>query len=371
VVSAVWSRADGNIYLKAEDRERVVLFRYDVATASFSPIAAECDVVQEISFASNAPVAAVSGTAPWVPERLAVADLRTGAARLVHEPAGSWFAGMRKGTVEPWSFVSSGGRTLDGRIYLPPGFDPARPGKVPAIVYYYGGTSPVSRDFGGRYPKEWWAAQGYAVYVLQPSGATGFGQAFSALHVNDWGEITSGEVIEGTRKFLDAHPYVDAKRVGCIGASFGGFLTELIVTKTDLFAAAVSHAGISSISSYWGEGYWGYSYSALATAGSFPWDRKDIYVDRSPLFHADKVRTPLLLTHGSADTNVPPGESASFYAALKLLGVPVEYVQIEGMDHLIVDHAKRLVWSRTIVGWFDRWLKGRPEAWDALYPKPK
>jgi dipeptidyl aminopeptidase/acylaminoacyl peptidase len=189
--------------------------------------------------------------------------------------------------------------------------------------------------------------------------------------VNDWGEITSGEIIEGIRKFLEAHPYADPKRVGCIGASFGGFMTELIVTKTGLFAAAVSHAGISSISSYWGEGYWGYSYGALATAGSFPWNRRDVYVDRSPLFRADKARTPILLTHGSADTNVPPGESASFYAALKLLGAPVEYVQVEGMDHLILDHAKRIVWSRTILAWFDRWLKGQPEAWDALYPKPK
>jgi dipeptidyl aminopeptidase/acylaminoacyl peptidase len=371
VISAVWSRADRNIYLKAEDRDRVRLFRYDVAQKTFTPIATECDVAQEVSLAARAPVAAVSGTSPWIPERLALAELRSGASRVLLEPAAAWFAGARKGSVEPWSFAASSGRTIDGRVYLPPGFDPARPEKYPAIVYYYGGTSPVSRDFGGRYPKEWWAAQGYLVYVLEPSGATGFGQAFSALHVNDWGEITSGEIVEGTRRFLEAHPYADPRRVGCIGASFGGFMTETIVTKTDLFAAAVSHAGISSISSYWGEGYWGYSYSALATAGSFPWNRRDVFVDRSPLFRADKARTPILLTHGSADTNVPPGESASFYTALKLLGVPVEFVQVDGMDHLILDHAKRIVWSRTILAWFDRWLKDQPEGWDALYPKPK
>ena len=98
---------------------------------------------------------------------------------------------------------------------------------------------------------------GYVVYVLQPSGATGFGQAFSALHVNDWGKITAGEIIEGTKKFLDAHPFVDKKHVGCIGASYGGFMTELLLTKTDIFAAAVAHAGINLIPHYWGEGYWG------------------------------------------------------------------------------------------------------------------
>ncbi len=371
VTSATWSRADGNIYVKAEDRDRVRVFRYDAAARTFAPVGTECEVVSEAAFAERAPVAAVSGTSPWTPSRLAVADLKSGASKVLLEPAAAALAGVRKGTVELWSFAAASGRTIDGRVYLPPGFEAARAAKYPVIVYYYGGTSPVTRDFGGRYPKEWWAANGYVVYVLQPSGATGFGQAFSAPHVNDWGEITAQEIIEGTRKFLEAHPYADPKRVGCIGASFGGFMTELIVTKTDLFAAAVSHAGISSISSYWGEGYWGYSYSALATAGSFPWNRKDIYVERSPLFRADKARTPLLLTHGSVDTNVPPGESASFYAALKLLGVPVEYVQVEGMDHLILDHAKRIVWSRTILAWFDRWLKGQPEWWDALYPKEK
>jgi dipeptidyl aminopeptidase/acylaminoacyl peptidase len=368
VASAFWSRHDGRIYVKAEDHDRVEVFVYDPETRKFAPISAGLDVLQEVSFAERAAVGVVSGSSPWRPEEVVAIELSRGTARELLKPAEEWYARVRRGQVTPWSFTTASGKVIDGRVYLPPGFDSAKDGKIPAIVYYYGGTSPVGRDYGGRYPKEWWAANGYAVYVLQPSGATGYGQAFSAFHVNDWGEITSAEIIEGTRKFLDAHPFVDPKRVGCIGASFGGFMTELIVTKTDLFAAAVSHAGISSISSYWGEGYWGYSYSAQATAGSFPWNRKDIYVDRSPLFHADKVKTPLLLTHGASDTNVPVGESESFYTALKLVGAPVEYLQVEGMDHTIADHAKRIVWSRSVVAWFDRWLKGQPEWWEELYP---
>jgi dipeptidyl aminopeptidase/acylaminoacyl peptidase len=138
------------------------------------------------------------------------------------------------------------------------------------------------------------------------------------------------------------------------------------VTKTNLFAGAVAHAGISSISSYWGEGYWGYSYSATATANSFPWNRGDIYVEQSPLFHADRVDTPILLTHGRSDTNVPVGESDAFFIALKLLGKTVEYVQISGQDHLILDPEKRTVWSQTVLAWFDRWLKGRSEWWESM-----
>ena len=142
-----------------------------------------------------------------------------------------------------------------------------------------------------------------------------------------------------------------------------------MLTKTDLFAAGISHAGISAIASYWGEGYWGYSYSAAATANSFPWNRRDIYVDQSPLYSADKITTPLLLLHGASDTNVPPGESFQLYTALKLLGREVEFIEVMDQDHHILNYSKRIVWTKTILAWFDRWLKGQPEWWNELYPQ--
>lgn len=367
VQSASWSPADGKVYLLAEDREYRPLFAYDPQSSRFERLDTGVDMLRALDVASDAPRAVALGNSPWRPQSLIAVDLSAAWARALEHPSGDWFDAVRTGRVETWNFTATSGQPINGRVYYPPGFDAER--RYPAIVYYYGGTSPVGRDFGGRYPKEWWAANGYVVYVLQPSGATGFGQEFAAAHVNDWGKTTIQEIIEGTEEFLKAHPFVDPERVGCIGASYGGFMTMLLSTKTDRFAAAVAHAGISSLASYWGEGYWGFLYSATATADSFPWNRKDIYVEQSPLFRADQNRVPILLTHGAADTNVPVGESDAFYIALKLLGKDVEYLQIEGQNHLILDHAKRLVWSQSIVAWFDRWLKGQPEWWNALYPK--
>jgi len=210
---------------------------------------------------------------------------------------------------------------------------------------------------------------GYVIYTLQPSGTTGYGQEFSARHVNTWGKQTADDIIQGTQLFYREHAFVDSTKVGCIGASYGGFMTQYLQTKTDIFAAAVSHAGISNITSYWGEGFWGFSYSAAASAFSYPWNNQQLYTEQSPLFHADKINTPLLLLHGSVDTNVPIGESIQMYNALKILGKPVEFITVEGENHGISDYKKRIEWNKTIYAWFAKWLKDQPEWWEALYPE--
>ncbi len=367
-IDQAWWSADGSvIYFLTTDKAARHLYRYRLGDKTFTLIPCGQEFIEQLSIARNAATAAVIASEPNVPGQVFSVDLGSGAVRRLKDTSAETGGELETGKVEPWTFKNKRGAVIDGLIYYPPGFDAAK--KYPCIVNYYGGTTPTTIGFGGRYPKELYAAMGYVVYVLQPSGATGYGQDFSAFHVNDWGMVVADEIIDGVRKFLAAHAFVDPARVGCIGASYGGFMTELLVTKTDLFAAAISHAGISMIASYWGEGYWGYSYSAAATAGSFPWNRRDIYVNQSPLFSADKITTPLLLLHGSSDTNVPPGESFQLYTALKLLGRPVEFVEIMDQDHHILNYSKRIVWTKTILAWFDKWLKGQPEWWNDLYPQ--
>jgi dipeptidyl aminopeptidase/acylaminoacyl peptidase len=235
------------------------------------------------------------------------------------------------------------------------------------LVYYYGGCSPTSRSFEGRYAPHMYAAQGYVVYTINPSGAAGFGQEYASRHVNTAGDYVADDIIEGTKRFAAEHAFIDSKHIGCFGASYGGFMTQYLQTKTDIFAAAMSHAGISDHTSYWGEGYWGYSYSETSMANSYPWTRKDLYVDHSPLYNADKIHTPILFMHGTADTNVPVGESIQMYTALKLLGRPTAFVVVEGENHWIQDYHKRIKWQSTIFAWFQKWLKGDSSWWDSMY----
>lgn len=370
VVSGMWG-GDGRVYLGVIEGDVNAVYAYDPAAASFSRV--EVPDVSAGAFSiprcreGFRPVMAVLGQSMQSPSRLYVGDLSSGTFRCVSDPAAAHMAKWELPKVEKWEFTNSEGSRIDGFYVLPVHMEEGR--KYPMITYFYGGTNPSKQVFNAHYPALLYAAQGYVVYVPQPSGAIGYGQAFSALHVNGWGKRNAQDIIEGVKRFCEEHAFVDAAHVGCIGASYGGYMSMFLQSQTDLFAAAVSHAGISDLSGYWGGGLWGYAYNADAAAGSMPWSESGLFVEQSPLYAAEKMNTPLLLVHGDADRNVPVNESMKMFTALKLLGKPVELVTFKGEDHFILDYKRRKQWMKSHLAWFDRWLKEDADWWNALYPE--
>ena len=364
-----WSWADGQIYFSAEDRDYVNMFVLNPKTWNITKLPVKGDYTYRFNMAAHAPVLAYLSYKTMEPASAYVATIKN-AKFNAHS---SMFNGAEAlgdaeiGTCQDWNFTNSKGDTVYGRLYLPKDFDATK--KYPMIVYYYGGCSPVSRYFESPYAPQYWNSLGYVAYILEPSGATGFGQEWASRHVNTAGRGPAEDIIEGTKKICEAHPFINKEKIGCMGASYGGFMTQYLQTQTDIFAAAVSHAGIANHTSYWGEGYWGYNYSEVSMANSYPWSHRQLYVDQSPLFNADKIHTPLLLLHGNADTNVPLIESLQMFTALKLLGREVSLVEVEGENHHILDYGKKEKWLATQMAWFQKWLKDDPTWWDALYPK--
>lgn len=363
-----WLSSKGDIYFIATDKADVGLFRYSLKKKTYSRYQTAVDVISQADFALNRKICVYWGSSATTPHKLYYLDLSSGKARVLKDFNQDLFRYVTIGKEEPWNFKTNSGKTgktITGSLYFPPDFDQRK--KYPCIVYYYGGTSPVIREFGGRYPKNWYAANGYIVYVLHPSGAVGFGQEFSSVHVNDWGKVTSEEVIAAVQELIKTHPYIDPSRIGAMGASYGGFLTQYLATQTEIFTAYISHAGIASLSSYWGAGDWACAYSGIATADSFPWNRKDIYVGHSPLFLAERINRPLLLLHGANDNNVPPGESYQMFTALKVQGKEVELVTYKEQKHWILSYKQRLHWMRTIIAWWDKHLKNQPGQWEEMF----
>lgn len=369
VLSTEWSKVDGNIYFTAEDKDCVHLFQLNPKSGKFTLLKTPEEYIKSFSLASSAAEMAFSGQSASNADRLYKMNTKALKSQLVDDLSARELKNVELGECKAWNFVNSRGDTLCCRYYLPPHFDAAK--KYPMIVNYYGGCSPTSRMFQSRYPHHVYAAMGYVVLVVNPSGATGFGQKFSARHVDTAGEGVAEDIISSTQAFCDEHAFVNRKKIGCIGASYGGFMTQYLQTKTDLFAAAISHAGISDHTSYWGEGYWGYSYSEVSMANEYPWTNKHLFVDQSPLYNADKIHTPLLFVHGTADNNVPVGESIQLYTALKLLGRPTAMVLVDGQDHHIIDYEKRLKWQNTIFAWFAKWLQDDASWWTEMYGDEK
>ncbi len=358
VTSYQWSEQDGMIYALCENR--------DLKRAEMLPLS-EPYIYSSFSLAEEKPLLAYIGESSMSTDRCWLRDMKTGKEKLLCDLNPTRLKDIQLGKCEDWNFKAERGDTIYGCYFLPPFFDETK--QYPMLVYYYGGCSPVGRLLDSYYNFQEWAAMGYVVYLIQPSGCSGFGQEFASRHVNAYGDYTADDIIQGTKQFCKEHPFVKADKIGCMGASYGGFMTMYLQTVTDIFAAAMSHAGISNPASYWGYGYWGYSYSTTSAAHSYPWNNMELYSGHAPLFNADKVHTPILFMHGGADTNVPINESIQMFTALKLLGRECAFITVEGENHHILNYNKRIRWHDSIMAWFAKWLQDDPTWWNTMYPE--
>lgn len=362
-VSSVLFADSRRVVFMAEDGSCKRVYTIDLSTKKIAQLPLKEDYIISFSLSHSGNLAWYYGHGATNADRLY--RLTGKSSFLVRDLDQERMEDYQRPSAYDWSFKAEDGTPIEAWYYLPPSFDPNK--KYPMLVYYYGGTTPTRRSMEGAYSLPMFASQDYIVLTLNPSGTIGYGQEFAARHLNAWGDPTANEIIDAVRHFCQEHPFVNDKKIGCFGASYGGFMTQYLQTKTDLFAAAISHAGISNITNYWGSGYWGMGYSEVAANGSFPWSDRNIYVDRSPLFNADKIQTPLLLLHGDSDTNVPTAESINMYNALKVLGKEVELVLFTGEDHFILEPSRKRVWTQTMFAWFQRFLKDDPSWWNDLY----
>ncbi len=360
----MWNAASQRLWFEALAGGTVRLFETDpfASAPEFAEIPLALPFVGEYDLAANG-LCAFTGSDPVTPAALYVYDTTQ---RLVTAPAAEVLPTVELSKYERWNFSNSAGHSIEGWLFYPPEYTLETSHSWPLIVYYYGGVSP--RDERFNYTYHWWAANGYMVYVLNPSGAVGYGQAMADLHSNDWGARATEDILEGVDTLLRAKPFIDSRRMAAYGGSYGGFITLDLATKTDRFAALCSDAGISNIASYFGGGAWGFTYGDIALPGAYPWNRPDIYAGKSPLFHADKIKTPLLLIHGLDDNNVPAQESAQMFTALKLLGRNVAYVRFPGEDHSIqLKYSNYVTYREMMLEWFDKYVKREGAAWDARW----
>jgi dipeptidyl aminopeptidase/acylaminoacyl peptidase len=201
-------------------------------------------------------------------------------------------------------------------------------------------------------------ANGYALLSPNYHGSTGYGDEFMEKLIGRENDIDVEDLLTGVRHLIDAG-VADPERVGVMGWSNGGYLTNCVLTAApELFKAASSGAGVLSQVIQWGtEDTPGHVINFME---GLPWEVPERYRAASPLFALDRVRTPTLIHVGGADPRVPPAHSRALYRALHhYLGVPCELVVYPGEPHGLTTAANRMAKIRWDLAWFDKYLLGR------------
>jgi dipeptidyl aminopeptidase/acylaminoacyl peptidase len=261
---------------------------------------------------------------------------------------------------ERMRWPSQDGTIIEGWLILPHQYDVSK-GPYPLVVVSHGGPHSAT-GYAFDFKKQFFAANGYFVLDTNFRSSTGYGDAFKWATWGEWGKKDGEDVVSGIDYVLKRYP-IDPRRVGHIGHSYGGFMTNWLITQyPDRFAAAVSGAGISNWISDYGTADI-YRTKETEFFGT-PWDAaaRDRMIKQSPLTHAGNVRTPTLFVHGEVDQRVPYEEGEQMYFALRRRGIPARMIQYAGQPHGIAGHWNNVHRMLNELRWWETYLKGRPGA---------
>jgi dipeptidyl aminopeptidase/acylaminoacyl peptidase len=226
----------------------------------------------------------------------------------------------------------NGGEDLEGLLTLPVGYEKGK--KYPLILNIHGGPSGAFGETfigaSGLYPIASFAAHGYAVLRVNPRGSVGYGNKFRAENINDWGGGDYRDLMSGVDHVI-AMGVADPNRLAVMGWSYGGYMTNWVITQTTRFKAAATGAGLSNMISMWGT-------NDIPTLiddyfSGPPMDQTDRYLKQSPLYYVKNVTTPTLILHGEIDPRVPTGQGYEMYNALKRRGVETSMVVYPRTQH--------------------------------------
>lgn len=267
-----------------------------------------------------------------------------------------WLDRLDLGQLEEFWFNASDGYHLHGWILKPPGFDPRR--AYPSILEIHGGPH-VQYGRGFMHEFYFLAAHGYVVYFSNPRGGQGYGERHCRAIWNQWGTIDYEDVM-ALADFMAQKPYIDPDRMGVTGGSYGGYMTNMIIGRTNRFKAAVTQRSVSNLTSMWGSSDGNWRFQQSFADDKPPFDNLQKYWDASPMKYIGNATTPTLVIHSEKDLRVAQEQGEQVFVALKKLGVDTELVLFPEEPHglsRVGRTDRRIIRLNHILRWFDKYLK--------------
>lgn len=248
-------------------------------------------------------------------------------------------------------FTGPEGWEIDGWIFKPPE-EYKKP--YPLVLLIHGGPHLA---YGNSFmiQPQLLATEGFAVFYCNPRGSQTYGQEFASAVVQDWGGKDYQDIIAGV-DYIQEKGLADPERLGVMGWSYGGYMTNWITTRTDRFKAGISGASVSNLYSFYGTSDIGYSFGEFETGGSSCF-LKEKLIQRSPINSVEKINTPLLLIHGEKDLRCPVSQSEELFTALKRCDKEAVFIRYPGEYHLFMKPSHNVDRYRRTIAWFKYYLK--------------
>jgi len=338
------------------------LFRVPLGGGAVEQLTVGSRRLSGFSFSDDDRVVAYAATDPTNPSDVYTATMGSGCSepatrceRRLSAVNAAFASEVRLDSAVRVVFPSKDGTKVEGWLVLP---RHAASERVPLILAIHGGPHGA---YGNNFDFEMqlFAAKGYAVLYTNPRGSTGYGESFLwATWGGGWGVRDYEDVMAGVDYVL-AHYPIDPKRLGVTGYSYGGFMTDWVITQTHRFAAAVAGAGISN----WVSDYGTADIPRTKESEFFgaPWEQKsyELLWRQSPIHYAANVTTPTLFVHGEADLRVPIEQAEQMYTALKKRRIPARMVRYPDSYHggWTAWNTVHRYWQE--LQWWDQWL-GKP-----------
>ncbi len=261
-----------------------------------------------------------------------------------------WLDELQLAEVENAQFPSADGTEVEGFIFKPPGFDASF--RYPTLLRIHGG--PVAQyDFAFNFEAQLFAANGYVVVMTNPRGSSGYGQDFSHAIWADWGVRDFQDVMAGVDYAIE-QGYADPDRLGVGGWSYGGILTNYVITKSDRFKGAITGASMALYRANYGHDHYQLEWEGEV---GLPWENAEAWERMSPFNFVANVVTPTLIMGGDHDWNVPIQNSEQLYQALRRLGVETQLVVYPNEHHGIRKPAFQLDRLERYLAWYDQYVK--------------
>ena len=357
-----WAPDGETIYFSASDRGTRHIQSLNINQPNvFQPVTQGNMQIRSWTVVNNGTFALLKGDSSTSYDLFTLSD---GTWNQLTTDGNDWWKGIALQPAEEFWVTTKDGAKVQGWLIKPKGYEAGK--KYPMVLSIHGGPHGMYAP-GLNFEWQMLAQQGIAVMFTNPRGSDGYGQAFADTIHEDWNTAPFTDLMACVDYAVEKG-IADAEKLGVMGGSYGGYMTNWVIGNTPRFKSAISVAGLSNMVSFYGTT--DEQFFAEKEMAGTPWSNKEAYLFNSPLWHAEKFVTPTMVIHGENDWRVRPEQGRQLFTALQKMGVESSYVEFPGEQHGIRGREHRTLYYRLKLDWFGHWLQGKDPGL-ATYIKPE